>query len=101
MAGMARTAGLAIESCAEPKDLTPLGIRPGKCIDGDLVNRLCGATQTWRKDPYQRKACGCAVSKDIGVNNTCPAGCVYCYATGRKSNSLRGIARTATMSASG
>lgn len=36
---------------------------------------------TYQKDPYQRPACGCVASKDIGMYDSCLFGCQYCYAT--------------------
>jgi hypothetical protein len=69
-------------SCAEPLDLRPYGIRPGKCVDDDLIFQVFGLQVSPTKDPGQRPACGCAVSKDIGMYDTCLFGCRYCYATG-------------------
>jgi hypothetical protein len=73
--------GMAIYSCAEERDLEPYGIRRGKCIDDGYIQDVFGIEVTHRKDPSQRKACGCVASKDIGMYDTCVYGCLYCYAT--------------------
>lgn len=41
------------------------------------------------RDRGQRRACGCARSKDIGQYNTCPHLCVYCYANAGRESVLR------------
>ncbi len=74
-------AGIETRSCAEEADLEKYGIRHGKCIDDDLIAKITGLELKLRKDPNQRKLCGCVISKDIGANNTCLFGCKYCYAT--------------------
>jgi len=81
LAAITQSHEMEIFSCAEPIDLSPYGIAPGKCIDDVYLRRTFGIDVTRRKDPSQRKACGCVVSKDIGAYNTCRHGCVYCYAT--------------------
>ena len=83
LAWMAQTAsehGMEIQSCSEAVSLADIGIKAGKCIDDGLLNELWGIPLS-RKDPGQRDACLCAVSKDIGANDTCLHGCRYCYAT--------------------
>jgi hypothetical protein len=72
--------GLKIETCAEGIDLTGFGIGHGKCINAKLIEELTGCKLDVRKDKSQRQECGCAESIDIGMYNTCPSGCKYCYA---------------------
>lgn len=73
--------GMEIMSCAEEIDLTGYGVRPGKCIDDELLARILGRPLDLRKDPGQRTACGCVASRDIGMYDSCLFGCQYCYAT--------------------
>lgn len=73
--------GMAIHTCAEEVDFSSVGVSPGCCIDPDLINRIWSIKADVKKDPTQRSVCLCAVSKDIGVNDTCMHGCPYCYAT--------------------
>lgn len=81
LARLAQENGLEMQSCADELDLRRYGVRPGKCIDDEFIYRAFGLRLDDKKDPGQRKACGCVVSKDIGAYNTCLFGCQYCYAT--------------------
>ena len=71
---------MEVQSCAEAKNYGYLGIKPGKCVDDDILCREFGIDLNYKKDKSQRLACGCTVSKDIGMNDTCLMGCEYCYA---------------------
>lgn len=76
-----------LATCAERIDLSEYGMGHNRCIDPELISRLApndAILQNFlynaRTDSGQRKACGCVLSKDIGAYNTCPHGCLYCYA---------------------
>ncbi|HVP25390.1 MAG TPA: DUF1848 domain-containing protein [Methanomicrobiales archaeon] len=94
-----RSWGLTITACGEERDFSEYGIGPGRCISRDhLLHEFGGdpvlrqfldpppegenpaRTPGFLKDPGQRRACGCVVSKDIGQYATCPHLCAYCYA---------------------
>lgn len=81
LAWLAGENDMEIVSCAENLDLQPYGIQPGKCIDDEYIRKNFGLDVVHKKDPTQREACGCVVSRDIGIYDTCLFGCQYCYAT--------------------
>lgn len=78
--GVAHSHGLQAVACCESADLSRFGITRAACIDAARIERITGRALRLRPDRNQRPGCGCAESVDIGAYDTCPAGCVYCYA---------------------
>ncbi|MCL5997763.1 MAG: DUF1848 domain-containing protein [Chloroflexi bacterium] len=81
LVAVAQANKMQIYSCAEVVDLSLYGIVPGKCIDDQYIFNVFGIQVPSKKDPSQREACSCVVSKDIGMYDSCLFGCQYCYAT--------------------
>ena len=68
-------------------------VRKAHCIDGDVISRLYYAGCRLGRDKPMRKECGCAESIDIGKYDTCPHGCVYCYANINKDKADKSFQR--------
>lgn len=64
---------LRLTVCAQP-ELTVGAAEPARCIDPARL----GLGPLPEKG--NRPGCACAASRDIGAYDTCPHGCVYCYA---------------------
>ena len=56
------------------------GVRTAQCVDGELLYKLFPNKPRQTKIVPTRKGCNCVQSRDIGAYDTCPHGCVYCYA---------------------
>ena len=59
-------------------------IKKAHCIDGGIIESLFLPDGLRYTDKPTRKECGCTASTDIGTYDTCPHGCVYCYANMNK-----------------
>jgi hypothetical protein len=72
--------------CSQPDLLVP-GLDEARCIDAD---RLADAAQrpVAARESGNRPGCRCALSRDIGAYDTCPHGCVYCYAVSSRSRAV-------------
>ena len=98
LAAVAAGHGLNASLCGQP-DLLAAGLADGlseaRCIDAGRLERAASdgmrAIQAARK-PH-RARCGCFSSRDIGDYDTCPHGCVYCYAVASRSRAKERLAR--------
>jgi hypothetical protein len=56
------------------------GVAKSRCVDIETIREI--APQRYRKlrEAPTRQDCGCYESRDIGYYDSCPHGCIYCYA---------------------
>ncbi|HQJ74070.1 MAG TPA: DUF1848 domain-containing protein [Bacteroidota bacterium] len=66
-------------ACAEDNLLKPTSVEKAHCVDYDLIQKVSGNDFKYKEVP-SRIECGCIESKDIGYYDSCPHGCIYCYA---------------------
>ena len=78
---------IRLSICTQPNLMVP-GASEARCVDAQRLINVAGR-------PFQsrikgmRLECGCYESKDIGEYDTCPHGCVYCYAVRQRPLALQ------------
>ena len=87
LGGIARAYGFQMSVCSQ-RDLLVPEVTDAKCVD---VRRLeaIGGRHIRGSLKGNRPDCGCFASRDIGEYDTCPHGCVYCYAVRKRDAALR------------
>ena len=83
LAAIAEYHGIRMFSCCGDYLLGPT-IQKAHCIDGGIIEQLFFPEGLQHKEKPTRQQCGCTESIDIGTYDTCPHGCVYCYANVNK-----------------
>ena len=90
LAGIAADRSIALTLCGQPH-LVVDGVAEARCIDD---RRLATVADRPLAAPSRshRKTCRCAASRDIGDYDSCPHGCVYCYAVQDRERAKRHFA---------
>jgi hypothetical protein len=79
MADVASEHRMTLYTCCQ-EALVGGQVQKAHCVDGSLLAELFPDWPLIAEPRPTREGCGCAASRDIGVYDTCPYGCVYCYA---------------------
>jgi hypothetical protein len=84
LADIAEQHGIEMFSCCG-EYLVGEKIKKAHCIDVAIIEELFFPEGLQYSEKPTRNQCGCTESTDIGTYDTCPHGCVYCYANTNKS----------------
>lgn len=81
LGAIAKSYRLPLQICCNEADYSEYGIRNAACVTLDVLGKANGCTFRSVKHNGNRRGCGCIETRDLGLYDTCPNGCKYCYAT--------------------
>lgn len=88
MSEIAEKYRLQLQTCGDGNDYGQYGIQQSGCITTQLMEQAIGKRLKALKPKPNREGCGCLHSNDIGLYDTCPSGCRYCYANKNQATAM-------------
>lgn len=87
LAATASAHGMRLTLCTQPELAIP-EVGESRCVDAQRLTDVSGGVLVRARKKGMREGCGCFESRDIGEYDTCPHGCIYCYAVRNRSVAL-------------
>lgn len=72
--------GMTLYSCCQDALCEIDGIAKSRCVDIETIRAIAPARYRQLREAPTREDCGCYESRDVGYYDSCPHGCIYCYA---------------------
>ncbi|MBP2293945.1 DUF1848 domain-containing protein [Azospirillum rugosum] len=88
LAAIAADQGMALTLCTQPELADVPGVAAAACVDAQRLSDVAGRPVA-AKEKGNRPGCLCAESRDIGDYDSCPHGCLYCYAVANRATAQK------------
>jgi len=80
LAAIAGANGMTLYSCCQDALCEINGVAKSRCVDIETIREIAPERYRKLRAAPTRADCGCYESRDIGYYDSCPHGCIYCYA---------------------
>jgi hypothetical protein len=80
LAPIAAANSMTLHSCCQDALCAVNGIAKAHCVDIETIREIAPDRYRKLRAAPTREDCGCYESRDIGYYDSCPHGCIYCYA---------------------
>ncbi len=77
---IARDHGLTLYACCQDALCAVPEVAKAHCVDIETLRAIAPSRYRQLRAAPTREDCGCYESRDIGYYDSCPHGCIYCYA---------------------
>ncbi|MCI0699438.1 DUF1848 domain-containing protein [candidate division KSB1 bacterium] len=80
LAPIAAANGMTLYSCCQDALCQINGVAKSRCVDIETIREIAPERYRKLRAAPTREDCGCYESRDLGYYDSCPHGCIYCYA---------------------